>query len=240
AFFFSVAGAPTPRGLRTNNPQPASHDGPPPPPDLIRGSRAAFPRPDAKLRGPKFKFARHGQSGAELSELLPHLATVVDDIAIVKSMVTDAFNHAPAQLLMNTGSMIFGRPSFGAWTIYGMGSESQDLPAYVVFSTGAKGPSGGNSNWGCGFLPTIYSGVQFRSVGDPALYLSNPRGVDAKLQRHSLDVINRLNRMRLDVTGDPEIATRINSFETAFRMQKVAPELMDISKEPRRVLEMYG
>ena len=155
-------------------------------------------------------------------------------------MVTDAFNHAPGQLMMNTGAMIFGRPSFGAWTVYGLGSESQDLPAFVVFSTGSKGPSGGNSCWGSGFLPTVYQGVQFRNVGDPVLYLSNPRGVDETLQRDSLDTINKLNKMRLDVTGDPEIATRINSFEMAFKMQKVAPEVMDISKEPKHILEMYG
>jgi hypothetical protein len=155
-------------------------------------------------------------------------------------MVTDAFNHAPGQLMMNTGSQIFGRPSMGAWAIYGLGSEAKDLPAFVVFSTGSKGPSGGNSCWGSGFLPTVYQGVQFRNVGDPVLYLSNPRGVDEKLQRDSLDTINKLNRMRLDVTGDPEIATRINSFEMAFKMQSSAPELMDISKEPKHILEMYG
>jgi hypothetical protein len=155
-------------------------------------------------------------------------------------MVTDAFNHAPGQLMMNTGSQIFGRPSMGAWSIYGLGSEAKDLPAFVVFSTGSKGPSGGNSCWGSGFLPTVYQGVQFRNVGDPVLYLSNPPGVDEKLQRDSLDTINKLNRMRLDVTGDPEIATRINSFEMAFKMQSSAPELMDISKEPKHILEMYG
>jgi hypothetical protein len=141
---------------------------------------------------------------------------------------------------MNTGSQIFGRPSMGAWAIYGLGSEARDLPAFVVFSTGSKGPSGGNSCWGSGFLPTVYQGVQFRNIGDPVLYLSNPRGVDEKLQRDSLDTINKLNRMRLDVTGDPEIATRINSFEMAFKMQSSAPELMDISKEPKHILEMYG
>jgi hypothetical protein len=155
-------------------------------------------------------------------------------------MVTDAFNHAPGQLMMNTGSQIFGRPSMGAWAIYGLGSEAKDLPAFVVFSTGSKGPSGGNSCWGSGFLPTVYQGVQFRNVGDPVLYLSNPRGVDEKLQRDSLDTINKLNRMRLDVVGDPEIATRMNSFEMAFKMQRSAPELMDISKEPKHILEMYG
>ena len=234
------AGAPSHLEIFDNMPQLTKFNGTLPPPELLKGYRAAFINPNSTLLGPKFKFAKYGKSGAELTDLVPHLATIADDICIVKSMVTDAFNHAPAQLLMNTGSMIFGRPSFGAWTIYGMGSESQDLPAYVVFSTGSKGTSGGNSNFGSGFLPTVYSGVQFRNVGDPVLYLSNPRGVDDRLQRDSLDAINKLNKMRLDVVGDPEIATRINSFETAFKMQKVAPEVMDLTKEPKHILEMYG
>ena len=207
----------------------------------MKGYRAAFINPNSKLLGPKFKFAQATASAARnFPSCCRHLGKVVDDIAIVKSMVTDAFNHAPGQILMNTGSPQFGRPSFGAWVTYGLGSESENLPAYVVFSSGRKGPSGGNSCWGSGFLPTVYQGVQFRSSGDPVLYLSNPRGVDAELQRDSLDSIRRLNQMRLDVTGDPEIATRINSFEMAFRMQRSTPELMDISKEPKHVLEMYG
>jgi hypothetical protein len=238
--FLFMAGAPSHLEMFDNKPQLAKFDGTLPPPDLIKGYRAAFINPNSVLLGPKFKFAKHGQCGAELSELIPHTAEIVDDIAIVKSMVTDAFNHAPGQLMINTGSQIFGRPSMGAWTIYGLGSEARDLPAFVVFSTGSKGPSGGNSCWGSGFLPTVYQGVQFRNVGDPVLYLSNPRGVDEKLQRDSLDAINKLNRMRLDVMGDPEIATRINSFEMAFRMQRSAPELMDISQEPKHILEMYG
>jgi hypothetical protein len=238
--FLFMAGAPSHLEMFDNKPQLAKFNGTLPPPDLLKGYRAAFINPNSTLLGPKFKFARHGQCGAELSELIPQTATIVDDIAIVKSMVTDAFNHAPAQLMMNTGSMIFGRPSMGAWVTYGLGSEAEDLPAFVVFSTGAKGPSGGNSCWGSGFLPTVYQGVQFRNIGDPVLYLSNPRGVDQKLQRDSLDVIGKLNRMRLDVVGDPEIATRINSFEMAFKMQTSAPELMDISKEPKHILEMYG
>src|SRR5207253_10786622 len=176
------------------------------------------------LLGPKFKFAKHGKCGMEMSELLPQLATVADDIAVVRSMVTDAFNHAPGQILMNTGSQQFGRPSFGSWVTYGLGSESRALPAFVVFSTGQKGPSGGNSNWGSGFLPTLYQGVPFRGAGDPVLYLSNPRGVDADVQRDSLETIGRLNRLRLDVVGDPEIATRISSYEMAYRMQSGAPE----------------
>ncbi len=238
--FLFMAGGPSHIEMFDNKPSLAKFDGTLPPADLLKGYRAAFINPNSKLLGPKFKFAKYGQSGAELSDLLPHTSKIVDDIAIVKGMVSDAFNHAPAQLMMNTGSMIFGRPSFGAWTIYGMGSEAEDLPAFVVFSTGSKGPSGGNSCWGSGFLPTVYQGVQFRNVGDPVLYLSNPRGVDAKLQRDSLDTIQKLNRMRLDTVGDPEIATRINSFEMAFKMQSSAPELMDLSKEPKHILEMYG
>src|SRR5438876_1823668 len=222
--FLFMAGAPSHLELFDYKPQLAKFDGTLPPPDLLKGYRAAFINPNSKLLGPKFKFARHGKSGAELSELLPHLAEVVDDIAIVKSMVTDAFNHAPAQIMMNTGAQTFGRPSFGAWATYGLGSESQALPGFVVFSTGKKGPSGGSSNWGSGFLPTVYQGVPFRGSGDPVLYLSDPPGVDRELQRDSLDTLRTLNQQRLDAVGDPEIATRINSFEMAFRMQASAPE----------------
>jgi hypothetical protein len=238
--FLFMAGAPSHLELFDYKPQLAKFDGTLPPADLLKGYRAAFINPNSKLLGPKFKFAKYGQSGTELSELLPHLSKVVDDVAVVKSMVTDAFNHAPGQLLMNTGTMQFGRPSMGAWVTYGLGSESKDLPAFVVFSSGKKGPSGGNSCWGSGFLPTVYQGVEFRSSGDPVLYLSNPPGVDEALQRDTLDSIDRLNKMRLDATGDPEIATRINSYEMAFRMQSSAPELMDLSKETPQTLAMYG
>ncbi|HJQ78636.1 MAG TPA: DUF1501 domain-containing protein [Lacipirellulaceae bacterium] len=238
--FLFMAGAPSHLELFDNKPQLAKYDGTLPPAELVKGYRAAFINPSSKLLGPRFKFAKHGKSGAELSELLPHLATVVDDIAIVKSMATDAFNHAPGQILMSTGSQQFGKPSLGAWTLYGLGSESQNLPGFVVFSTGAKGPSGGNSNWGSGFLPTVYQGVTFRSSGDPVLFLSNPPGVDNELQRESLDAINTLNTQHLEEVGDPEIATRINSFEMAFRMQASAPEAIDISREPEHVLKMYG
>ena len=238
--YLFMAGAPSHLELFDYKPELAKWNGKPPPDDLVKGYRAAFINPNAALLGPKFKFAKHGQAGAELSELLPRLAEVVDDIAIVKSMHTDAFNHAPGQSQMCTGTQQFGRPSVGAWTTYGLGSESQDLPAFVVFSTGAKGPSGGASNWGAGFLPSVYQGVMFRSVGDPVLYLSNPKGVDQQIQRDSLDTIKRLNQKHLDVVGDPEIATRINSYEMAYRMQSSAPELMDLSKEPKHILEMYG
>ncbi len=238
--FLFMAGAPSHLELFDYKPELAKWNGKLPPAELIKGYRAAFINPSSTLLGPKFKFAKHGQSGAELSELLPHLAEVADDIAIVKSMYTEAFNHAPGQIFMNTGTQQFGRPSMGAWVTYGLGSESSDLPAYVVFSSGAKGTSGGASNWGSGFLPSVYQGVLFRSSAEPVLYLSNPKGIDRQMQRDSLDAIKRLNQKHLDVVGDPEIATRINSFEMAYRMQSSAPELMDISKEPKATLDLYG
>ncbi len=238
--YLFMAGAPSHLELFDNKPMLAKLDGQLPPPDLIKGYRAAFINPSSKFLGPKFKFAKKGQCGAEISELLPQLAEVVDDVAIIKSMTTDAFNHAPAQILMNTGSQQFGRPSMGSWITYGLGSESQDLPGFIVFSSGKKGPSGGNSCWGSGFLPTVHQGVMFRSSGDPVLYLSNPRGVDSKLQRDSLDAVSQLNKLRLDEMGDPEIATRINSFEMAFRMQSSAPDLMDLTKESKKTMAMYG
>ena len=238
--FLFMAGAPSHLELFDYKPQLAKFNGTLPPEDLLKGYRAAFINPSSKLLGPKFKFAKQGRCGAELSELLPQLATVADDIAIVKSMHTDAFNHAPGQILMNTGAQQFGRPSMGSWVTYGLGCEAQDLPSYVVFSTGSKGPSGGSSNWGPGFLPTVHGGTMFRTGGDPVLYLSNPKGVDAEMQRDSLETINRLNRKRLDVVGDPEIAARISAYEMAYRMQSSAPELMDISKESKETLEMYG
>jgi hypothetical protein len=238
--YLFMAGAPSHLELFDNKPMLAKYDGQLPPPKLIEGYRAAFITPNSKFLGPKFKFARHGQSGAELSELLPHLAAVADDITIVKSMATDAFNHAPGQIMMNTGAQQFGRPSFGAWTLYGLGSETRDLPGFVVLQSGTKGPSGGNSCWGSGFLPTVYQGVPFRGAGDPVLYLSNPRGIDAQTQADSLAAIKALNAKHLRDVGDPEIATRINSFEMAHRMQTSAPELMDVAKEPKSVLEMYG
>ena len=238
--YLFMAGAPSHLELFDYKPQLARYNGTLPPQELIAGYRAAFIGHDAKLLGPKFKFARHGKCGAELSELLPGLSGVVDEIAIVKSLMTDAFNHAPAQILMNTGSQQFGRPSFGAWATYGLGSESRDLPGFVVLNSGKKGTSGGNSNFGSGFMPTVYNGVPFRSGAEPVLYLSNPRGVDSAVQRDTLDAVKNLDQQRLDLVGDPEIATRINSFEMAYRMQASAPELSDFSKEPKTILDMYG
>ena len=238
--FLFMAGAPSHLELFDNKPELTKFDGTIPPAELLAGYRAAFINPSSKLLGPKFKFSRHGECGAELSELLPHMAAIVDDITFIKSMTTDAINHAPGQILMNTGSQQFGKPSLGAWSLYGLGSESRDLPGFVVLSSGEKGPSGGSSNWGSGFLPTVYQGVPFRSAGDPVLYLSNPPGVDDELQYDSIQALKELNGMRLEIKGDPEIATRINSFEIAYRMQSSAPELVDFSDEPQHILDMYG
>jgi hypothetical protein len=238
--FLFMAGAPSHLELFDHKPELAKWDGKLPPAELLKGYRAAFINPNSTLLGPRFKFARHGRSGAELSELVPHIASVADELCIVKSMHTDAFNHAPAQIFLNTGSQQFGRPSLGAWTTYGLGCESRNLPSYVVFSTGSKGPSGGASNWGAGFLPTPYGGTLFRTGAEPVLFLGNPKGIDNATQRDSLDVINRLNQQRLGTVGDPEIAARISAFEMAYRMQSSAPDLMDLSGESKATLEAYG
>jgi hypothetical protein len=233
------AGAPSHLEMFDNKPELTKRDGQLPPAELLAGYRAAFINPNSALLGPKFKYQKHGQCGMELSEVLPHTAKIADQICLVRTMQTDAVNHAPAQIMMNTGSQQFGRPSFGSWTLYGLGSESADLPGFVVL-TSAKGTSGGASNYGSGFLPTMYGGIPFRSAGDPVLYLSNPKGVDAETQRASLDSLNRLNQMSLQTVGDPEIAARIQSYEMAYRLQTSAPELMDLGSEPKEMLDRYG
>jgi hypothetical protein len=234
-----MAGAPSQLDLFDYKPELARLEGKPLPPSVIGGQRYAFIRPDAAVLGPRFKFARHGNCGAELSEMLPHLAKVVDDICLIRSVHTDQFNHAPAQIFFNTGFAQPGRPSLGSWALYGLGAETQDLPAFVVMSTGS-GISGGSALWSSGFLPTIYTGVRFRNQGDPILDVSNPPGVDAKLQRESLDLVSALNQRRLQSEGDPEIATRIAAYEMAFRLQTSAPELMDLRRESKETLAMYG
>lgn len=237
--YLFMGGAPSQLELFDYKPMLAKYNGKPVPPEVVMGQKYAFIKPDAALYGTEFKFARHGACGAELSEALPHLADVVDDIAIVKSMTTDAFNHAPGQVLMQTGSTQFGRPCFGSWVLYGLGSEAQNLPGFVVMNS-SGGLSGGAALYGSGFLPTVYQGVPFRKTGDPVLFLSNPAGITGKMQRRTLDLIKELNQKHLGVVGDPEIATRINSFEMAYRMQSSAPELMDISKESPETLKAYG
>jgi uncharacterized protein (DUF1501 family) len=187
---------------------------------------------------PRFKFGRHGQSGAELSEILPHLAEVVDDLALVKAAHTDQFNHAPGQLLMNTGSSLPGRPCIGSWVSYGIGSLSQNLPSFVVLPSGTN--SAGVANWSSGFLPTTFAGVPLRSQGDPILNVSSPAGIDPAMQRATIDLVGRLNERRLAAVGDPEIATRIAAYEMAYRLQTSAPELMNLAGESAATLAMYG
>ena len=234
-----MAGAPSQLEMFDYKPQLARLEGRPIPPEVIGGQRYAFIRPDAMVLGPRYRFARHGQAGAELSEMLPHLAEVVDDICIVKSMRTDQFNHGPAQIFLNTGFAQPGRPSIGSWVIYGLGAETDNLPAFIVMSTGS-GISGGAANWASGFLPTIYAGVRLRNAGEPILNVHSPAGYDPIIQRDTLDLVTRLNRQRLGTVDDPEIATRINSYEMAFRLQSSAPELIELRSESRATLEMYG
>ena len=234
-----MAGAPSQLDLFDYKPELARLEGKPLPPSVIGGQRYAFIRPDAAVLGPQYKFAQHGQSGAELSEMLPHLAEVVDDICLIKSMHTDQFNHAPAQIFFNTGFAQPGRPSIGSWVTYGLGSAARDLPAFVVMSTGS-GISGGSANWSSGFLSSVYAGVRFRNQGDPILNVSNPPGVDQVLQRDSLDLIGQLNRIKHEAVADPEIQTRIASYEMAYRLQASAPELMDLSQESAATLSLYG
>ena len=233
------AGAPSHLDLFDNKPELSKRTGKLPPPELLKDYRAAFINPNSALLGAKFAFKRNGQSGTELSELLPFTSQIADEICLIRSMHTDAVNHAPAQIMANTGSQQFGRPSLGAWTLYGLGSESENLPGYVVLSS-ANGTSGGASNWGCGFLPTIYAGIPFRSTGDPVLYLSNPKGFDDDTQRASLDTLRKLNELSLANHQDPETLARIQSYEMAYQMQASAPELMDFSKEPKHILDSYG
>ena len=233
------AGAPSHLELFDYKPELAKRDGQLPPAELLKGYRAAFINPNSALLGPKFKFAKHGQCGMELSEVLPHTAKIADDLCLIRTMHTEAVNHAPGQIMMNTGTQQFGRPSFGSWSLYGLGSESADLPGFVVL-TSAKGTSAGASNYGSGFLPTMYGGVPFRSAGEPVLYLNNPGGIDAETQRSSLDSLNRLNEMALQNVVDPDIAARIQSYEMAYRLQTSAPELMDLSSETPETLARYG
>ena len=237
--YLFMAGGPSHLDLFDYKPALARFEGKSIPPEIIGGQRYAFIRSDAAALGPRFKFNRHGKSGVELAEVLPQLGEVVDDVCFIRSMHTDQFNHAPAQIFLNTGFSQPGRPSMGSWVTYGLGAETSDLPAFVVMSTGA-GISGGAANWSSGFLPTVYSGVRFRNQGDPILDVTSPAGVDSRLQRETLDLVSQLNHKRLDALGDPEIATRIAAYEMAYRLQTSAPELMNVREEGQATLDLYG
>jgi hypothetical protein len=238
--YLFMAGAPSQVDLLDSKPTLQKYDGQNVPAELMKGERFAFIKGTPKLLGSPYEFKRCGTSGAEISELLPHLQEVSDDIAIIRSVHTTQFNHAPAQIYMNSGFQIIGRPSMGSWMTYGLGSECKDLPGFVVLISGENQPDGGKACWGSGFLPTVYQGVEFRSQGDPVLFLTNPDGVSEKTRRESLDVLKQLNEMHLASNGDPEIATRIASYEMAYRMQSSVPELVDIAKEPASIHELYG
>lgn len=238
--FLHMAGAPSQHELFDYKPELAKLDGQDCPQEYLEGKRFAFITGVPKLLGPQFKFAQHGESGAWVSDRLPHFQSVVDDVCFVKSMKTDQFNHAPAQLLFHTGQPRVGNPSLGSWVVYGLGTENQNLPGYMVLVSGGKVPSAGKSVWGSGFLPSVYQGVQCRSKGDPILYLSNPDGVSRDMRRRALDSLNKLNQQNYEEVGDPETMTRISQYEMAFRMQMSASDVMDLSQEPKHIHEMYG
>ena len=234
-----MAGAPSHLDLFDYKPELAKWEGKSLPEAVTSKQRFAFIRADAAVMGPRFKFKKFGKAGTEIADVLPHLGGVIDDVCLIRSMHTDQFNHAPAQIFLNTGFSQPGRPSIGSWVLYGLGSEAKDLPSFVVMSTGS-GISGGAANWSSGFLPSTYTGVRFRNQGDPILNVRRPDGVDEQLQRESLDAIGSLNRKRLETIRDPEIETRISNYEMAFRLQSSAPDLMDLTKESKQTLEMYG
>src|SRR5215831_5421242 len=238
--YLFMVGAPSQLDLFDYKPKLNQYDGQPIPQDVVQGERFAFIKGTPRLLGSPHSFRRQGKCGAEVSSLLPHTASIVDDIAIVRSVHATQFNHAPAQIYMCTGHQLIGRPSMGAWLTYGLGSGNSDLPGFVVFLSGSSQPDGGKSCYGSGFLPTVYQGVEFRSKGDPVLFLSNPEGVSTEARRDSIDSLNTLNRIHLNDAGDPEITTRIAAYEMAYRMQSSVPELSDLSGEPPHVHRMYG
>lgn len=233
------SGGPSHLDLFDYKPELIKRDGQKMPAEILKNIRLAQIGKDAAVLGTKYGFKQYGQSGMWLSELLPHLQTVVDDVCFVQGFYSEAFNHDPATLFMNTGAQLAGRPSMGSWFSYGLGSENKDLPAFVVLMTGVGQPLT-NSAWGSGFLPTVHQGVPLRSQGDPVLFVSNPAGVTSERRRQSLDVIRDLNQKRYDALKDPEIQTRIAAYEMAYKMQTSVPDVMDISKEPPEMHEMYA
>lgn len=237
--YLFMAGAPSQLDLFDHKPKLTELEGKPIPPSVIAGQRYAFIQPNAAVLSPRFKFSQHGESGAEIAEPLPHLAEIADDVAFIRSVHTDQFNHAPAQIFVNTGSPIPGRPAMGAWLTYGLGSDANDLPGFVVLKSGGN-LSGGAAMWGNGFLPGEHQGVPFRSSGDPILHVANPEGISRETQRATLDLLADLNRRRHDTLAVDGINSRIESYEMAYRMQTRAPELMDFSGETENTLSMYG
>ncbi|MFT5122954.1 MAG: hypothetical protein ACI9QL_000073 [Candidatus Omnitrophota bacterium] len=241
--YIHLVGAPSHLDLFDFKPELQKRDGEKCPDEMFKGKQLAFIREHPKLLGssrdPKMAFRTCGEAGLGVSNLLPHLQTVADDMCFVRTVHTEQFNHAPAQMFMQTGFARFGRPSLGSWVNYGLGSENENLPGFVVMVTGQY-PGAGNSIFGSGFLPSVYQGVEFRSSGDPVLFLSNPKGMDDGARRRMVDRVNELNRIQLKDVGDPEIATRISQYEMAYRMQASVPELMDTKSESAAMHALYG
>jgi hypothetical protein len=238
--YLHMSGGPPQQDLFDYKPELVKHHLQPCPDELLKNQRFAFIKGHPKLLGTPYKFARHGQSGAWVSELLPRFSELVDDVALIQSMHTDQFNHAPAELFIYTGSSRAGGAAMGSWITYGLGSENENLPGFVVLISGGTDPTGGKALWSTGYLPTVYQGVQCRTSGDPILYVSNPKGMDRDARRRSLDALRQLNEYELNQFGDPETLTRISQYELAFRMQMAVPEVMDIRLEPERVRTQYG
>ena len=238
--FLHMAGAPSQLDLFDPKPKLAELDGQPIPESFTQGERFAFIKGTPLILKSPYRFARHGQAGHDFSELCPNFARIADRLTVVRSLHTTQFNHAPAQIFLASGHERIGRPSFGAWMSYGLGALNQDLPAFVVLTSGQYGPDGGASLWSSGFLPGVHQGVRLRSAGDPVLFLSNPKGMDARARRRSLDALAQLNQMQFEQRQDPEIETRIAQYEMAFRMQTSVPELADLSQESAATLAAYG
>jgi hypothetical protein len=238
--YLHLAGSPPHLDMFDYKPELVKHTGENCPDKYLKGRRFAFTSGVPKLLGTPRTFAQHGKGGQWISDALPHLATVADELTFIKSMFSDQFNHAPAELLLYTGSPQFGRPSMGSWATWGLGSESQNLPGFIVLVSSGTSPSAGNANWSSGFLPSVYQGVQCRSEGEPVLYVTNPKGMDASMRRTTLDAMRDLNEMQATELGSPETITRIAQYEMAFRMQTAVPDVMDINKEKKETLEAYG
>jgi hypothetical protein len=238
--YLHMSGSPPQHDLFDYKPKLIEMNGKPCPDSFLKGERFAFIKGHPKCLGTPHKFRQHGRNGTWISDLLPNIARHADDVAVVKSMWTDQFNHAPAELLLHTGNPIAGKASMGSWVTYGLGSESENLPGFVVLVSGGTDPTGGKSLWSSGFLPSVYQGVQCRSAGEPILYVTDPKGMTRDTRRRSLDALKKLNEVELQTFGDPETLTRINQYELAYRMQTAVPEVMDIGRESKETLAAYG
>lgn len=238
--YIHMAGAPSQLEIFDHKPELLKYHGKDCPPEFLEGKKFAFIQGVPKMLASQGKFAQYGQSGAWLSDYVPFLQTVADEITFLKAMHTDQFNHAPAQLLLHTGSARLGRPSLGAWATYGLGSENRNLPGFIVLASGGKQPDAGKSVYGSGFLPSVYQGVQCRTGGDPVLFVSDPNGMNRNIRKKTIETINEINKLAYEDVQDDEILTRISQYEMAFRMQMSVPEVMDVSKEPQFIMDMYG